>query len=516
MLFKTEIIKSGIPRVVLFLLGVIIAGLIIRMNYIYEDIPLVLDSFRYFLLGIDISILGNFPDDYNKTNSGWSLFLALIFQSSDSSNYLDYMMIQRISSVIFSVITAVPLYFLSQKFFRKEIAMVGVCFFIFSPFMIENSILGITDSLFIFLLTSFLAMFFSKKKIIIMASFIVLGFSTIVRYESLLLIFPSVIIFLYRYRDNKDFQKYVIVGVVLFLLVITPISIWKTQMGIPDGIFSHLSGSVSTAINENSVNSTSDDRVDFLRGIVNLPKFLAMSLLPIIFIFVPYGIIPLLKKQNNNFKHLVLFGIILCIPAFYAYCRGYEEIRYMLFISPILIIASLFLIERLNEKIKKNNLLLIGLMLLIVISSIIYLDFRKMDYEYEIASVEVARFVSDLSGKINGYGPEIYYLEVMYLEDNKFPILSSEINFEKKIMYPQGETINEIIQDSKEKGLSYLAVTAAGQNSNQILSKVYHEEENYPYLQKIYDSKDDGLKFNIKIFEINYDEFELVSNSDLL
>jgi len=155
-------------------------------------------------------------------------------------------------------------------------------------------------------------------------------------------------------------------------------------------------------------------------------------------------------------------------------------------------------------------------MLLIVISSIIYLDFRKMDYEYEIASVEVARFVSDLSGKINGYGPEIYYLEVMYLEDNKFPILSSEINFEKKIMYPQGETINEIIQDSKEKGLSYLAVTAAGQNSNQILSKVYHEEENYPYLQKIYDSKDDGLKFNIKIFEINYDEFELVSNSDLL
>ncbi len=96
------------------------------------------------------------------------------------------------------------------------------------------------------------------------------------------------------------------------------------------------------------------------------------------------------------------------------------------------------------------------------------------------------------------------------------PILSSEVKFEKKVMYPQGETIHEIIEDAKDKGLSYLAVTSDGQNSNQILSKVYHEEEDFPYLQKIYDSRDNELKFNIKIFEINYNEFELVTNSDLL
>ena len=180
MLLKIEIIESKFSRTILFLLGVMIAGFIIRVNYVHEDIPLVLDSFRYFLLGIDVSILGNFPDNYLRTNNGWSLFLALIFQLSDSNNYLDYMMIQRISSVFFSIITAVPLYFLAQKFFRNEIAMIGVCFFIFSPFMIENSILGITDSLFIFLLTSFFAMFFSKKKITIMGSFVVLGLSTIV------------------------------------------------------------------------------------------------------------------------------------------------------------------------------------------------------------------------------------------------------------------------------------------------------------------------------------------------
>ena len=506
MLINSEIIKSGFSRSILFLLGVIIAGFIIRINYVYDDIPLTLDAFRYFLLGIDVSLLGNFPDDYNKTNSGWSLFLALIFQSSNSNDYLDYMMMQKISSVIFSVITAIPLYFLAQKFFRKEIAMVGVCFFIFSPFMIENSILGINDSLFIFLLTSFLAMFFSKKKIIILCSFIVLGFSTIVRYESLLLIFPSVIVFLYRYRDDKNFQKYVIIGVILFLLVITPMALWKSQMGVPDGIVSHLSSGASTVINENSVNSTSEDRVDFLRGIINLPKFLGISLLPLIFIFVPYGIIPLLKRQNNNFRYLVLFGIVSCIPAFYAYSRGFEEIRYMLFISPVLIVASLFLIEKLNEKIKKNNLLLIGLMLLIVISSVIFVDFRQTDYEREKEVLKIAEFVSKLDGKSNDYGSEAYYVEVMDLDGNEFPVLSSQINFKSKIVLLEGNTIIEKVNDARIKEVSYLIVT--NNNPDKIFLDIYDNEEDYTYLEKIFDSEENNSTFGVKIFKINFIKFD--------
>ena len=506
MLINSEIIKSGFSRSILFLLGVIIAGFIIRINYVYDDIPLTLDAFRYFLLGIDISQLGNFPDDYNKTNSGWSLFLALIFQSSNSNNYLDYMMMQKISSVIFSVITAIPLYFLAKKFFRKEIAMIGVCFFIFSPFMVENSILGINDSLFIFLLTSFLAMFFSKKKIIILGSFIVLGFSTIVRYESLLLIFPSVIVFLYRYRDDKNFQKYIIIGVILFLLVITPMALWKSQMGVPDGIVSHLSSGASTVINENSVNSTSEDRVDFLRGVINLPKFLGISLLPLIFIFVPYGIIPLLKKQNNNFRHLVLFGIVSCVPAFYAYSRGFEEIRYMLFISPVLIVASLFLIEKLNEKIKKNNLLLIGLMLLIVISSVIYVDFRQTDYEREKEVLKIAEFVSKLDGKSNDYGSEAYYVEVMDLNRNEFPVLSSQINFKSKIVLLEGNTIIEKVNDARIKEVSYLIVT--NNNPDKIFLDIYDNEEDYTYLEKIFDSEENNSTFGVKIFKINFIKFD--------
>jgi hypothetical protein len=362
---------------------------------------------------------------------------------------------------------------------------------------------------------SFLSLFFSDKKSSIIGSFFVLGLSSLVRYESLLLIIPTTIIFLAKYRSNISFRKFYWVGLALFFLTIIPMALWKIQMGIPDGFTSHLLAGADVVINQGSIYSETT-KFNLVLGIMNLPKFIGISLLPICFIFAPYSIISLIKKENNNFRYLIFLGIFSLIPALYAYGRGFEDVRYAFVMLPILIIASLFLIEKIILKIKKTNVITFGFIILITVSSVIFFNYIQPDYEYEIDSVEVARFVSDLSGKINGYGPEIYYLEVMDLEDKKFPILSSEINFQKKVMSLQGETINEIIQDAKDKGLSYLTVTSAGQNDNQILSKVYHEEHNYPYLQKIYDSKDYGLKFNIKIFEINYNEFELVSNSDLL
>ena len=509
MLIKNRKYNSDLSRSLFFLIIITIVGFIIRINYLPDNIPLTLDAFRYFLLGTDISILGNLPVDYDKANSGWPLFLSVIFQTFRSENYLDYMTLQRMCSLIFSLLAVIPMYFLAKKFFRQEIAMIGACFFLFSPYLIENSLLGITDSLFIFLIVSFLSLFFSDKKSSIIGSFFVLGLSSLVRYESLLLIIPTTIIFLAKYRSNISFRKFYWVGLALFFLAIIPMALWKIQMGMDDGLASSLLGGAYVVINENSINSETIDRFDIVRGIINLPKYIGASLLPICFIFVPYSIISLLRKENKNFRYLVLMGIFVLIPALYAYSRGFEETRYVFVVWPILIIASLFLIEKIILRFGKQNVVAGGLIALIMVSSIIYLDFREPDYEYEKESVEVARFVSNLPGTINGYGPETYYVEVMDLEDKKFPILSSEINFQKKVIRLQGETINEIIQDAKNKGLSYLAVTSAGQNDNQILSKIYHEEYNYPYLKKIYDSKNYGFKFNIKIFEINYNEFEL-------
>ena len=103
------------------------------------------------------------------------------------------------------------------------------------------------------------------------------------------------------------------------------------------------------------------------------------------------------------------------------------------------------------------------------------------------------------------YGKESYFIEPMNLKGNKFPTLSTEIDFKTEVVVIRGTTINEMITDAKNKELSYLAIT----DSNQILSKIYDEEHNYLYLEKIYDSKENNLKFNIKIFKIDFNKFEI-------
>ena len=505
MYLKNLFFQENFSKTIIFFITILSLGFILRLNYLNEDIPLTLDSFKYFLLSIDISILGNLPVGYDKPNIGWSSFLAIIFQIFSSENYLDYMFIQRIWTIIFSVFTAIPVYFLARKFFKREIAMVGACFFIFSPYIIENSVLGITDSMFIFLTVSFLALIFSKKKINILCSFIVLGFSTLVRYESVILIIPSVIIFLYKYKKDFNFQKYILVGLVLFLLVITPMSIWKDQIGMPNGITSQISDGASTVVNENSFNSETEDRFDIFRGIFNFVKYFAASLLPLCFIFIPYSVFSLLKKQNNNFRYLIWFGIISSIPAFYAYGRGFEEIRYMFLVFPVLIISALFLIEKLDLKIKRNNLIPIILIILIISSSVIYLEYRQPNNEYEIEAIQVARFVSDLPGKINDYGTESYYVEVMDLEDYTFPILSSEIQFKKRVVNVSGETIEDILKNFNDKQVSYIGITERSIENNQVLKEIFYEEK-YSFFNKIYDSENNLTEFNIKIFKIDYEK----------
>ena len=500
MYLKNLILISNSFKIPSILILIISLGLIIRFNYIDYEIPLTLDAFRYFLLGTDISIIGNLPADHNLPNTGWSLFLSLVFQISNSENYLDYMGFQRTCTIIFSVITALPIYFLAKKFFKNEIALVGTCFYIFSPYIVENSLLGITDSLFVFLITSYLALFFSKKKFNVLSSFIILGLAGLIRYESVLLIVPTSIIFLHRYF-NDDFRKFIILGVILFLVIIISMMVWKIEMGVSDGILSHLFSGASVVINENSINSNTADRFDIIRSIIYLPKFFGMSLLPLCFIFIPYSIIYLIKKRNVNFRYLLVIGAFLVIPAMYAYGRGFEEIRYALFVLPVLIIAALFLVEKLDERIKQENLIVISLIILIVISSVIYLDFRKIDSEYEKEAIDVARFVNNLPGKINDYGPESYYVEIMDLEKNLFPILSTDINFQKKIVNVAGGTIDEILENYQDNQITYIGITEEKSYSNPSLEEIYSERNSN--FKKVYDSNKINTEFKIKIFQID-------------
>ena len=152
-------------KYVIFLLTLIgLIGIILRLNYLPLDIPFLSDALLYFSYANDLNFLNQFPNGYNFTNNGWPTLIGIIFNFFPSTEIIQLMNFQRITSIIISTITIIPVYYLCRKFFPNYLAIIGACIFIFEPRIIINSLLGITDPLYIFLITSSLSLFLSKNR----------------------------------------------------------------------------------------------------------------------------------------------------------------------------------------------------------------------------------------------------------------------------------------------------------------------------------------------------------------
>ena len=146
-------VKSPIfSRNSLICLGIIgLAGFLIRFFYYPEGIPITLDGTAFFWYANDLSISGSFPVNVSIPNNGWPTFLSIFFYFFNSENFLDYMALQRCVTIIISVITIIPVFILCRKFCGNGLSLLGASLFVFQPRIIENSLLGITDPLFILL-----------------------------------------------------------------------------------------------------------------------------------------------------------------------------------------------------------------------------------------------------------------------------------------------------------------------------------------------------------------------------
>ena len=68
--------------------------------------------------------------------------------------------------------------------------------------------------------------------------------------------------------------------------------------------------------------------------------------------------------------------------------------------------------------------------------------------------------------------------------------------------------LNELIMKGDDLDLKYLISNDKNTFFYPFIDHIYHNENDYPYLVKIFDSNNSGYtKFKIKIFEIDYDKF---------
>ena len=559
-IFENKLILVRNPIVCLILIG--LAGLVIRIYSYPYDLPLFQDVSDYFWYAIDMSILGEFPQmassqvlavppypGYSFPNNGWPVFLSLFFSLANFENIQVYMDLQRCITITISILTMIPLYFLCNKFFGKYFSLLGTALFAFQPRIIENSLLGGNEPLFLFLGVCTLTLFLSKNIKIIYASFVVAGLFSLVRYEGLLILIPMTVVFFYRFRFSKTTIAKYAITVGLALLIILPMAYIRTETLGYDGLLSNIVAGpkyIESTVSSNEsfwddlkmsqVSGTEKTFYFIQNGIQNLVRNLTISLIPTFSFLAPIGIFFLCRKLDYNKITLIITLIVFLLPAFYAYSRDLQEYKYLFILFPIFSVVSMFTIRRFfirnNESSRIFGVFLVGFL----IFSVGYLVYFSPDLEHEQEALEIATIIKDTTKKVNGYYPEgVYLVHVVKNTDlEKFPILSTSLpshnkivtNFDwleyvndpnvKSILADDIEGINSVedyIKFGEKSGLTHL-VTDGISAQPKILNDIFYNEKNYPYLLKQYDSTEHGFKYHMKIYEIDFHLFEKYLEND--
>lgn len=497
-------------------------SLLIRLYRFPYDVPLGLDALDYFSYAVKLSQNGWFPVVHDFPNDGWPTFLSIFFHIFHPSGFLDYMELQRFVSLSISVITIIPVYLLCRRFFPVRYSLIGTTLFAFEPKIAANSLLGVTEPLYIFLGTVTLFLFLGKNHKSIYASFVTCGFFALMRYEGLLLIIPLSIMYFIRFRKEQRFIFRYLIAMSLFILVLLPMAYIRIETTGQDGLVSHFFAG-STYVSEFVIKGTPDDDypiaadgqekiVSFIvRGITNLGKYLGWLMIPNFIIFVGIGLYFIIKnKRYRNLDYrittVLFFTIALLLPAFYAYMRGIHEIRYLFILLPIFYLMSSYTIKKIDHGFGRFVLLLVLVLVGSFFASISFFEIEKTNYEHEKEAFLISEYIVETPKIINADPIDGNYITTAQVV-KRWPIISSVSEFDVIRISTIGfNSLEEFIEKSKSNGLTHI-IADGSSNRPAYLQDVFYHESKYPYLIKEYDSTDYNLKYHVKMYKIDYGLF---------
>ena len=545
---KLILIKK--PVICLILIGLV--GLAIRIYSYPYDLPVYQDILGYFWYAIDMSILGEFPQmapnqfladppypPYSFPNNGWPVFLSLFFSLANFENIQGYMDLQRCITISISILTIIPLYLLCTKFFGKYFSLLGTALFAFQPRIIENSILGGNEPLFLFLGVCTLTLFLSKNIKMVYGSFVVAGLFSLVRYEGLLILIPMTVGFFYRFRFSKTTIIRYLFVIGLFLLIILPMAYIRTETLGDDGLWHHLYAGPEYIVNNITSEVPSDispqetmetyqvspgEKLFLLIqiGIQSLSKYFVILLIPTFSFLVPIGIFFLCRKPDYKKITIIITLVVFLMPAFYAYSREIQDLRYFFILFPIFSLVSIFTLRRIFIKFNESSKIFVMLFIGFLIFSTGFLVYFAPDLEHEREALSIGKIIKDTTKKVNSYYPEEQYLIYVkkYSDIEKFPVVSTAIpqpdtfiasvNDPNFSVYQNAGSVEEYIKSAKEDGLTHL-VTDGKNAFPKILNDVFYNEKNYRYIVKQFDSKEAGFKYHINVYKIDYEIFDAMS-----
>ena len=501
-------LKSRISqKTTVFLLVIVITGIGFRLVFSHFELPLNSDNLQYFLYATDHS-LGETVNSFKVQNTGWPLFLSFFFSIFSSNNYMDFMALQKILSIVISSLTAIPVYFLGKKFFSKELALLGSILFVFEPRIVQNSTFGISDPLYIIGITIAIVFLINSRKNFEYIAFAILGLSIAIRTEGLFLIPAFIIIYFLQKKISKVSFGKILISLLIISFVLSVVTYHKNSENA-NGIFHSAESGIKeiyispeTKLAGNPINLLVD-------GFINFIKFLGWSQIPVWVVFAPAGIIILLISKNKNTGIILTLLFFVSLPTLYAFSFT-NDTRYLFPLYPIFSILSLYFLNKINKNKKKFSFIKIGIITGLIISSSLFLIWKDIDAENEQKTFALVREISDKEKIVNNYGYESSYTIPAALKEIQiFPITSNEIiqHSTKIVNVPRLNSLEEFMIFGIENKLTHWIVKE--NNNLPFLNDIYKNEDTYSFLIEEYDSSEKTYGTNLKIFRVNYDNYEL-------
>ena len=509
-IIETKVL-SKFSRYTIYVSSIMILAILTRMYFFEFQLPVNFDAISYFLYSSDIYLTRQFPDEWTPTNNGWPIFVSIFFMIFDSKDALTLMQIQKILSVIISTLVAIPVYFLCKKFVMKKIAIIGVSLIAFEPRLMVNSFLGVTDPLYLLLITTSLALFLQTNKKIVYISFFVVGLATLVRGEGITLFVVLSIMFFIRYREYRFriIPKYLLV-IGIFLIIILPMSSYRIDVIGVDGIFMRSMSSGNELIGE--IITGEQTGISKFDAVKLFGMIFVWMMIPNFVVLVPLGIILLLKNRNFEKYTIIVSIIILSLPAFYAYINSVLDTRYFFVLLPIYAILFSIGIEKIVNRLKKSTITILGIIAIIFVTSLIFYDYQKPNEVFEIESFEITKEIFPIVEKKNSKGMLGYFRVIQVVE--QWPMEFPKMKIDAKSISVKGyNSLHEFIDNHRSEGLTHI-ITDDREKEITFLNEVFSENEQIPFLKQVYDSRENNFNYHVKVFEIDYETYDKVNSSD--
>lgn len=525
--YHEELMKKSI---LVSLIIIIVISLGLKLYTVDFSIPVNSDNLGYVLRFIAHSN-GDFSQVPHK-GTGWSLFISPFFYIMKSNNFIDYSTLVRILSIIIATISIILVYLLGRKFFEEKYAIVAASLFAFEPHLNYNAGFGLSEPIYnLVILASFYFILNNNTKYII-PSLALSAIAWWIRINGFhLFVIISLIYFIIERKNSNLFKNYGL-GIVVFLIIISPMLIQRyNQFGDPfyfwfnERIFT---GSYEALVSSNIENQSIFNYVEkhgfisFIQnfvftGILNLGTQLSALLFPYLFILLPFGILFSFRAFDQNIKFIksnwtfILISLGFMVITF----SIIPERRFLLFLFPFFIIFATIPIQRIIEyglstfqfsNFQKNIFLIITVSVILFLSVLFTVfQYGKIDVTLENEKIEFAKFVAtNLQGKIlNDSGPALEYLSYVLIDDasqsfKNYKITQNESQQsvqENKLsrIYIYAQSIDELISKGKHYELKYIISYEEKGYFHQYVDEIYYNEVQYPYLKKIFDSDEQGF-----------------------